>query len=515
MDLNESIKKIKPPFELVEIPDLIPDVTGISYNSSKIKPGEIFVAIKGYETNGHKYIMDACKKGASLIVCEEKNMETSTPQLVVSNSRRALSFFSSLFYKDPSNDINLIGVTGTNGKSTTCSIIENLLEESGRRPGVIGTIDCHYKLGSGKVKTHETNTTTPESKDLHQLILEMKESGVTDVVMEVSSHAIYLERVADLKFNTMVFTNLTQDHLDFHKSMDEYIKVKSDFIINRALGLDGFTPCSAIINIDDESGIKIAEKLKGNSRLMTYSLDKNADLFIKDKQTLLNETSAIVEFKGDSYDLKSQFTGKFNLQNTMAACGAVIESGFSPDEVFQFISRSKSVPGRMEQVKNNHRPNIFVDYAHTPDALENILKTFRPLCKERLICIFGCGGDRDNAKRPIMGEIAGKYCDITIITSDNPRTEDPEKIIEHIEAGITNSASKLDIKNIEISNQTGYLIEKDRLKAIKKGIQISKYEDCIVIAGKGHEDYQIIGKTKTSFDDRIIALQEVENIYGS
>ena len=516
MDLKKALKNRKLPFNIMELPEEIPECFGISYSSLSTNEGDLFFAVKGYAADGHKFIKDAKEKKAAAVICEKKDTDTDIPQIVVSDSRRALSYLSALFYDFPSNKLHITGVTGTNGKSTTCSIIEKILEKTGKRVGVIGTIDRHYKLNNGKLKSFESSTTTPESKDLHELLHNMKKDGVNHVVMEVSSHSIFLSRVSDISFNTLILTNITQDHLDFHKSMEEYTKVKSDFIISRTIGFENFPNVTAVINTDDTSGKKLAEKLKSEKKesVITYSLDKEADLMAKEYKTFLNLTKGKIEYKNKTYDFSSPLTGEFNIQNILAASGGVLASGTDAQACFNFICESKNVPGRLEQVVNTKRPNIFVDYAHTPDALENVLKALRPLCRKRLICVFGCGGDRDNAKRPLMGEISGKYADISIVTSDNPRTENPEKIISHVEDGIRKNMAKKDISQINKTDSGYYLIQKDRKQAIRTGIKISDPEDCILIAGKGHETYQIIGREKLSFDDRKTAFQEVVNIYG-
>lgn len=514
MKINELLQN-NTPFEIYESTDKEIEFTGISYNSSKTKASDMFVAVKGLSSDGHDYIADAVKKGASCIVCETKAKNIDIPQIVVSNSRRALSYFSAAFHGFPSKNINVIGVTGTNGKTTICSIIEAILEKAGKKPGVIGTIDSHFKNKMNEHISIENTTTTPESKDLQEIIHEMKSNGVTHVIMEVSSHAISMKRVEDINFNVLVFSNLTQDHLDFHKTMDEYAKVKSDFIINTALKSNEENQVAAVINADNDCGKKIIKALeKNNAKFIDYSTESKSQLKASNIKASIDKTEFKICGYENEYKISSLLKGHHNIENILAACGAAVFAGVSPDDVFKFVQTVKPVAGRLDQVINPFRPNIFVDYAHTPDALENVLKALRPLCKNRLISIFGCGGDRDSKKRPLMGEISGNLADISIVTSDNPRTEDPNKIIDDIKPGIKAKAQELKKTDNLFKKSKGYIIEADRKKAIEKAIAIAHKDDCILIAGKGHETYQIIGKTKIDFDDKKTVLEAVEKIYG-
>ncbi|MGM0417317.1 MAG: UDP-N-acetylmuramoyl-L-alanyl-D-glutamate--2,6-diaminopimelate ligase [Thermodesulfobacteriota bacterium] len=514
---SNNIWKTKLPFSIIEAPENFPDFTGISYNSLHTIPGDIFVAVKGFTADGHDYIVEAVKKGAAGIICERKIKNIEIPQIIVSDSRRALSFISAAFYDFPSQKINIIGITGTNGKTTTGTIIEKILEGAGKNPGFIGTIDSHFILPDKTVEKTENSTTTPESKDLQEIIRRMKDNHVTDIIIEVSSHAAELLRVADVNFNTVVFTNLTQDHLDFHKTMENYWKVKKDFLITRIEGYEQYLPAKGIINSDDEYGKSFLKffREKNKKNIYSFSAEHDADFKAESIEIKLNNTTGTIKFENKSYNFSSKLSGRHNTQNILAAFAASVCSGVSPEKCSDLIQNAKSIAGRLEQVKNSKRPFIFVDYAHTPDALENVLKSLKPLCKNRLISVFGCGGDRDRKKRALMGKISGELADITIITSDNPRTEDPDFIISEIEQGIKSSAVKTDTDNILKTKNSIYITEPDRRKAINKAIAISREDDCILIAGKGHEDYQITGRTKVSFDDNLVAREEVEKIYGS
>jgi len=501
MNLQEILKQ-KPPFHIKFLPSELPLVSGVEYNSQKVSPGNIFTAIKGYASDGHKYIKEAEKNGASIIICEKPDKDVKIPQIIVSNSRRALSWISSIFYNSPSKNMLITGITGTNGKSTTASIIEELFDFNGYNTGSIGTIDYHFKDINGNITRIESPNTTPESKDLHKLLNQMKQNGVTHVVMEVSSHAISLERVADIDFNTIVFTNITQDHLDFHNTLDEYAHVKTDFILEKLKNRE----TKAVINIDDEEGTKMTmEAYPFSDQICNFSIkNSKADLFAENFNLDLSKIKVDIRFKNNTFYTESPLSGEFNLSNMLGAAGAAIVSGIAPQCCFDNLKKISPVNGRLEQVKNDLIPYIFIDYAHTPDALENVLKTLKNICKKRLICIFGCGGDRDKMKRAIMGKISSELADISIITSDNPRTENPDFILNDIEKGFSQSA-----------DASHLLREKDRAMAIKQALRLSTKEDCILIAGKGHEDYQIIGKTKLPFNDREVVLKELENIYVS
>jgi UDP-N-acetylmuramyl-tripeptide synthetase len=512
----DKLLNSNPPFVIKEISSELPEFKSISYDSRKVSPKDLFIAVKGLSSDGHSYVKEAEKKGAGLVVCETKAKQLNIPQIVVSDSRRALSYFSALFYDFPSKDINIIGVTGTNGKTTTCAIIEDILKKSGRKTGIIGTIKISYPLKDGSYYEKESSNTTPESAELQKIIYEMKQNNITDIVMEVSSHAIALGRVDDIFFNTLVYTNLTQDHLDFHNSMEEYAKVKSDFLIKKALEPEDKLPF-VIANIDDKQGNLIAQKLKTHNfkRLIEYSTQKKASIHTFNTETDLEGSRGKIKFHENTYDFNSHLSGKHNIENILAAVSACTASGITIENCLKFLESSKPVRGRLEQVKNKKRPYIFIDYAHTPDALENVLTSLRPLCPERLISVFGCGGDRDNKKRPLMAEVSAKNADITIITSDNPRTENPDKIISDVEKGLKAIVSFKNFSQVSKNDKNIYFVEPNRKKAIEKALKISGEKDCILIAGKGHETYQIIGSEKIDFDDRQVVLEKVKEVYGS
>ncbi len=464
------------------------EVTGITYNSKLVKKGYVFVCIKGFHTDGHIYAMDAAFRGASVIVSEEDLDIRTVPVLKVSDSRRVLSKMSANFYENREVPFHLFGITGTNGKTTIAYMLKSIIESGGSRCGLIGTIK--YLVGS---KEYEAQNTTPESSDLHALFAEMKEEGILHCVMEVSSHALALGKVDDIEFEGAVFTNLTSDHMDFHKDTEDYFTAKKKlFFLNRG---------PAVVNLDDEYGKRLYELLtKERKEVYGYSLkDKKADYFGKILETTeKGSVFSVTEHRQQTEELRLNTPGIFTIYNGLAATACARASGYSFLSIRKGLEELKGVPGRFELVENSKGVIAIVDYAHTPDGLEKVLKTANDFKKGRLICIFGCGGDRDKKKRSLMGMVAGKYSDYCIITSDNPRTESQEAITADIEAGIYESGCN-------------YEVIENRFEAIKKAVSIYKKGDIIMIAGKGHETYQLIGTEKFYFDDREAVKKILEN----
>lgn len=464
------------------------EVTGLTYNSKLVKKGYAFVCMKGFHTDGHIYAMDAAFRGASVIICEEEIDIKSIPVLKVDNSRKLLSKISANFYEDKDNLFHLFGITGTNGKTTIAYMLKSIIESGDSQCGMLGTIGYH--VGS---KEYEAPNTTPESCDLQSMFAEMRGEGITSCVMEVSSHALALGKVDDIKFEASVFTNLTADHMDFHKDAEDYYEAKKKlFFLTRG---------ACIVNLDDEYGRRLFDELKSeNKEVMGFSLkDKKADYFgeileTTEKGSLIQVTEKVIHTEM----LKLNTPGIFTIYNGLAALACARSAGYSFSSVQRGLESLKGVPGRFELVENGKGIIAIVDYAHTPDALEKVLKTAIDFKKGRLICIFGCGGDRDKKKRSLMGMAAGKYSDYCIITSDNPRTESQESIIADIEAGIYETGCN-------------YEIIENRYDAIKKGVSIYQKGDIILIAGKGHETYQIIGTEKYHFDDREVVKNIIEN----
>ena len=474
-----------------------PDIDSIHYHTGDVKPGGIFVAIPGLTADGHDFIAQAVEKKAAAIVAA-RPVDAPVPVVVTGDTRLALAQLSARFYGDPAADLVLIGLTGTNGKTTTAYIIESILTQAGLAAGVIGTIEYHY------ADRHFDNPmTTPESSDLQRILSEMKSAGVTHVVMEVSSHALDLKRVHGCQFDAAVFTNLTRDHLDYHKDMAHYWACKQRLFTEHLEGGRG----GAIINSNDKRAAELIATLQSKISAPVILTAGNApDAKIRPSACTASGTGMSVTLATPSgpLDIRSPLVGRHNLENVMSAVGVGLHLNLAPDAIRQGIASLSAVPGRLEPVANNRGLHVFVDYAHTPDALENVLQALAPLRETRIICVFGCGGDRDRTKRPLMGAIAGRLADVAVVTSDNPRTEDPDAIIAEILAGdLGANSSRLEAADLRNGvARTGYLVEPDRRRAIRRAIGLAQPGDIVLIAGKGHETYQIRGTEKIDFDDR-------------
>jgi len=460
-------------------------IKGIAYDSRKVKKDYIFVCIKGLKTDGHNFINDSIKNGAKVIIIEKDihNLELIKQQvsiIKVKDSRLVLSKISDNFYGNPSHKLKIIGITGTNGKTSITYLTNTLLESNGIKCGLLGTIN--NRIGD---KIINTSRTTPEAPELHSLFKKMIEANVEVCTMEVSSHALDLFRVEDVAFNIGIFTNLTPDHLDYHENMEEYKNAKIKLFYK--------TSDINIINIDDKYGKEIYDSIKElNTPLLSYSIKEKSDIYatnIEMESTYSTFTLVTPKFSGK---VRLNIPGLFSIYNLLASISVCYSLGFDFSMIKNGIASIKPVKGRFETVTNNKGLNIIVDYAHTPDALENVLNTIKQFAKNRIIVVFGCGGDRDRTKRPVMGKVASSLSDICIITNDNPRTEDPNQIIKDILKGI-------DVK------KSNYKIIMDRREAIKKAINIAEKGDFILIAGKGHETYQIIGDKTYEFDDTEVA----------
>lgn len=477
------------------------DITGLNYDSRKIKKGDLFVAIKGNVLDGHEFISTAIEKGAKAVLVEEKcSLPPDISTIQVSDSRRSLSKLASRFYDYPFRDMDVIGVTGTNGKTTVTYIIESILLAAGIKTGVIGTVNSRFP---GRVKP--SSVTTPESLDLMCTAREMADAGVTALVMEVSSHAIHQKRTIDLPFRIVLFTNLSRDHLDYHATMDSYFDAKSELFRNLPVTVHGKNSF-AIINTDDPRG----KELSGltSAAVLTYGLEGGQEIKACDVKADMNGLSAKLITPEGGIGIRSPLIGEVNIYNILAAAGAALALGITPEKIALGINNLQNIPGRLEKVPNKAGLTIVVDYSHTPDALLKAQNNLRPFVKGRLITVFGCGGDRDRGKRYDMGLIAGKHSDLVVITSDNPRTEDPEFIISQIEKGILDSGmSRSEWPDIR---KRTYLVESDRGIAIRKAVSATDKDDTILIAGKGHEDYQITGTTRRHFDDREEARKAVD-----
>jgi len=492
-------KKTVRPKEKMPVIDIDPEVSSIHYRSQTVRPGGVFVAIPGQTADGHDFIDDAMSRGAVAIVAQHP-INKHTVVIEVNNTRKALAAISSRFYAYPSMGLCIVGVTGTNGKTTTTYIIENIFARAGFNVGVIGTINYRY---SGE--TFDNPMTTPESLDLQRILSEMAEHGVTHVVMEVSSHAIDLCRVDDCWFDVGVFTNFSQDHLDFHNDMDTYWSCKQRLFTEILASGPKREHAVAVINCDDD---------KGNTLFHSYPLKKisvgsSKDVTIGSRRfkSDLNGISGVISIFHKDMAFNSSLVGGYNIENILCAVGTGVALTLSPNIIRAGIADTTCIPGRLEFIPNDSGKLVCIDYAHTPGALENVLRALWALKTKKIICVFGCGGDRDKLKRSQMGEIAGRLCDLSVITTDNPRTEAPMEIIRQIEKGAQKASSHFyTLSELEAGlNQVGYIIEPDREKAVQLGIRVAGSEDIVLIAGKGHETYQIIKDKTIPFDDKKVA----------
>ena len=476
------------------------EIKGLAYDSRNVSPGYAFVAIKGGKFDGHQFLGQAVASGASaLIVEDESALLDGVAGVVVRDSRRALALMSHAFYGYPTRGIRLVGITGTNGKTTIVYLLESILSAAGLRPGVIGTVN--YRFGG---KTWPAPNTTPESLDLAKLMAEMIRSGADAVVMEVSSIGIDQSRVAGCEFDAACFTNLTRDHLDYHGTEQAYFEAKRRFFAEILPASESKEGRFSAINLDDPRGLELAETAPG--RKITYALEApGADARLLGLIADSNGIAGELAIGDDRFGFSSQLIGRFNAWNILAAAAVGHGLGLHREAIQQGIAALKNVPGRLEKVAlGKGGPLVLVDYAHTPDALERALAASRDLTRGRLISVFGCGGDRDRGKRPLMGRAAVEGCDVAVITSDNPRSEKPSAIIDEILEGVTGSgAVELDPSDPKpAEGGRNFMVIEDRRKAIRAAVIMAADSDTVLIAGKGHEDYQIVGPKKSHFDDR-------------
>lgn len=473
MKLRELIKNLS----IIEMnADAEREISGVSYDSRKTEKGDMFVAIRGFEADGHKFIPKAVENGAAVILCEEKP-SCDIPYVLVSDSRYGLAIVSRDFFGDPASEMTMIGITGTSGKTSSSYLIKHMLESKlDAKVGLIGTNG--NMIGDELLHTEHT---TPESYELHKLFRHMADSGCTHVVMEVSSHSLTLERVAGIHFDVALYTNLSQDHLDFHGTMEEYAAAKRKL----------FSMCSlGCFNLDDAWADFMRDG--ASCRTMTFSTEKNeADLVAKDIR-LTADGVRFASVSGDEISMtKLGIPGMFSVYNALGTMSVGLALGLSLADCSDAMSSAKGVKGRLEIVPTGRDFSVVIDYSHKPDALEKVLKTLKPVTRGRLIALFGCGGDRDKLKRPIMGRIAADNADLVVVTSDNPRTEDPDEIIREIVAGMKDK-------------RTPTKVICDRREAIAWAIDNAAPGDVLLLAGKGHEDYQVVGHEKHHMDEREI-----------
>jgi UDP-N-acetylmuramoyl-L-alanyl-D-glutamate--2,6-diaminopimelate ligase len=467
------------------------EITGVANDSRKVKPGDLFIATPGLKTDGANYVGEAIARGAAAVL-GEKLESSSVPTFTVSSSRQALALAAANFYRRPAQELTLLGVTGTNGKTTTAILLESMVAASGASTGLIGTVQVKF-AGKSREPTH----TTPDALELHKLLREMVDEGVDTVVMEVSSHALAQERVYGLTYRAAAFTNLTRDHLDFHTDLETYFQAK------RKLFTDSLAPAGvAVVNGDDTYAARIYNEVRQNKRMAwKFSRQGSGEVSATKVEYSLQGIRATLKTPAGDIPIKSSLLGAHNLDNILAAAGTALGAGFARRDVQEGVERVVGVPGRMERVEQKGRV-VLVDYAHTDDALRKALEASRQLAKGKLIAVFGCGGDRDPGKRPLMGEAAGELADLVVVTSDNPRNESPEDIIGEIAPGV----EKTGLRRISVgkakAGEKGYFVEADRRGAIELAVSLSQPGDVILLAGKGHESFQLTGDKKQAFDDR-------------
>lgn len=486
------------------LPD--PEIRSIHYRSQDVEPGGLFIAVSGFRTDGHEFIDDALARGAAAVMVQ-KTVERNVAVVEVSDTRAAMGPIAARFYGDPSRRMTVIGITGTNGKTTTSLITESILKQAGFSVGVIGTIDYHF---SGK---HYRNpVTTPESPDLQRILGQMRDAGVTHVVMEASSHAVDLHRIDGCWMDAAVFTNLSQDHLDYHGDMAAYWACKKRLFIRHLADGPKADHAVAVVNRNSPEGRELASMVR--SGLITVGYTDDNTVWVTDDQSRLDGISGRLTMPGGTFLFRSPLVGRHNIENILCASGAALAAGVPPAAIQAGIGLLRNVPGRLESVPNAFGRFIFVDYAHTPDALENVLMAVTALSAGKIICVFGCGGDRDRKKRPLMGEIAGRLADLAVVTSDNPRTEDPMAIIRQMLPGIKQAAGReYGPEDLAAGvNDKGFLIEPDRRRAIRMALTASRPGDVLLIAGKGHETYQIIGEKTLAFDDRVEVVEALKRL---
>ncbi|PYK03181.1 MAG: UDP-N-acetylmuramoyl-L-alanyl-D-glutamate--2,6-diaminopimelate ligase [Verrucomicrobia bacterium] len=468
------------------------EVAGLAYDSRRVTPGMVFVAIPGQKTDGHGFISSAVDRGATAVVCEQDGFVSQrATKIKVTNAREALARAAAAYYQHPSKKLRIIGVTGTNGKTTVAFMVKQIMEAAGVNCGLIGTV--RYEIGERVIPAQRT---TPEALEIQQMMAQMLRADCQACVMEVSSHALEQKRVCGVEFDVGIFTNLTQDHLDYHGTMENYFAAKKKLF--NALG-SGPKRGGAVINLDDAFGARLAKEASVESQF-TYGLGQAAKLRATQIKLGKDATQMVIETAQEKFPCRLPLIGRHNVYNALAAVGSGLMLKVGVQPIQTALNSMRPVPGRLESIALGQPFSVFVDYAHTDDALRNVLITLREITSGRLLLAFGCGGDRDAGKRPKMGKVAAELADSTIITSDNPRRETPEKIAAAVEEGFCRA------------RRDGYRVELDRKRAIDQIIRSAKPGDAVLIAGKGHETYQEFEDTVIPFDDRVHARETLETL---
>ena len=503
MNWNDVIAAARP-VEVIGAVDAPGPICSIHYRAQDVTPGGLFVAVPGFTADGHDFVETALKNGAAAVVAQ-KPLRISVPVLRADDSRAALARIAAAFYDHPSRDLNLVGVTGTNGKTTVAYILENIFDAAGITAGVLGTVN--HRCGG---RVWASANTTPESLDLQRLLAEMRTAGATHAVMEAASHGIELKRVDGCRFDVGVFTNLTQDHLDFHGDMTRYWQSKKRLFTE--LLPAGGKRARAVINRSNPHGRELAQEVAPTMPTLTFGWDDASDVWPSVDQSSLDGCRGVIHTPDGDLPFASPMVGRHNIENLLAAAGAALTLDLPSAAIQKGLTGTAGAPGRLERVPDRAGRFIYVDYAHTPDALRNVLSALQQIKTRRLICLFGCGGDRDRRKRPLMGAIAGKMSDLAVVTSDNPRTEDPEAIIADILPGIKDVRPRAYQAEALHSgwSEPGYVVLPDRRAAIALAVGLARPGDTLLIAGKGHENYQIIGRQTIPFDDCAVAAQAIE-----
>lgn len=500
--LLSQLQKVLMKSRVVNMQDV--EIQHITSDSRKVEPGSLFIALRGYTVDGHSFVSAAAKKGAVAALVEEPVEGVDLPQLVVPDTRLASAIVADVFLGHPSARLKMIGVTGTNGKTTTTNLIERVLSEAGAKVGIRGTLG--KKINGVTV---ELANTTPEAVELQSTLKEMVDAGCHYGVIEVSSHALEEKRDAGVRYHIAVFTNLTQDHLDYHGTMENYRRAKGKLFarLGNGYGDDIASMSFAVLNADDDASRYFQNETV--AQCVTYGIDSPADVrAVNVRVTADGVRFRVMTFRGES-DVRLQLTGRFNVYNALAAISVGLIEQIPLDVIVRALEQVPGVAGRFERVVAGQPFTVLVDYSHTPDSLEKALETIREFAVGKVITVFGCGGDRDRTKRPLMAKVAMRLSDVAILTSDNPRTEDPEAILDDMEAGIKEELATPSHK------KERFLYHRivDRREAIRHAVVMAQPNDVILIAGKGHENYQIIGRTKHHFDDREVAREAILSRY--